>query len=48
MASIYSVEMLEHNSDVTQEFLSFIQGLLVPDPAQRFSTKEAVFAHPFM
>lgn len=48
MASIYSVEMLEHNSDVSQEFLAFIQGLLVPDPAQRLASKEAIFSHPFM
>lgn len=48
MASIYSVEMLEHNSDVSQEFLAFIQGLLVPDPAQRLASKEAIFSHPFI
>ena len=28
---MYSVEMFEHNSDVSAEFLSFVQGLLVPD-----------------
>ena len=48
MADIYSVEMFEHNSDVTEEFLSFLQGLLIPDAAQRLSTKEAIFAHPFI
>mmetsp|Transcript_20900 Transcript_20900/g.25682 ORF Transcript_20900/g.25682 Transcript_20900/m.25682 type:complete len:115 (+) Transcript_20900:898-1242(+) len=48
MACIYSVEMFEHNSEVSPEFLSFIQGLLVPDPAQRLSSREAVLAHPFI
>ena len=45
---MYSVEMFEHNSDVTAEFLSFVQGLLVPDADQRLATKEAIFAHPFI
>ena len=48
MSNIYSIEMLEHNADISQEFLAFIQGLLVPDPTQRLATKEAIFAHPFI
>jgi hypothetical protein len=31
MNDIYSVDLLERNSDITEEFLSFVQGLLVPD-----------------
>ena len=45
---MYSVDMFEHNSDVTQEFLSMVQGLLVPEAGQRLSSKETIFQHPFM
>ena len=48
MAGIYSVEMFEHNSDISPEFLAFLQGLLVPDATQRLASKEAIFSHPFI
>jgi len=48
MAQIYSVELFEHNSELSIEFLSFLQGLIVPDASQRLASKEAIFAHPFL
>lgn len=45
---LYSVEMIEHNSDITQDFLSFIQGLLIPDASQRLTSKDAIFGHAFI
>ncbi len=48
MAQIYSVEQFEHNSELTAEFLSFVQGLIVPDASQRLASKESILAHPFI
>ena len=48
VSAIYSVDMFEHNSDISPEFLDFIQSLLVPEAGQRLATKEAIFQHSFI
>ena len=40
--------MIDQNSDISAEFLSFIQGLLVPDVNQRLASKDAILGHAFI
>ena len=42
------MEMLDSNSDITAEFLSFVQGLLVPEASQRLASKQSILDHPFI